>query len=78
MLIPPRSPDLNPIENIFHIVKNDLGRQAICENITPESFSEFEERILNTLDNTSVDVIDRTIDSMSGRINAVIKSKDSE
>ena len=28
-----------------------------------------------TLDNTSVDVIDRTIDSMSGRINAVIKSK---
>jgi transposase len=74
-VIPPRSPDLNPIENIFHIVKNDLGRQAICENITAESFSEFEERILNTLDNTSVDVIDRTIDSMSGRINAVIKSK---
>ncbi len=56
-VIPPRSPDLNPIENIFHIVKNDLGRQAICENITAESFSEFENRILNTLDNNSVDVI---------------------
>ena len=74
-VIPPRSPDLNPIENMFHLVKNDLQRQAICENITAESFSEFEKRILNTLDETSVDVIDHTIDSMSGRINAVIKSK---
>ena len=70
-----RSPDLNPIQNMFHLVKNDLQRQAICENITAESFSEFEKRILNTLDETSVDVIDHTIDSMSGRINAVIKSK---
>ena len=74
-VIPPRFPDLNPIENIFYIVKNNLGRQAICENITAESFSEFEKRILNTLDNTSVDVTDRTRDSMSGRIDAVIKSK---
>jgi transposase len=38
-VIPPRSPDLNPVENMFHIVKNDLERQAICENITAESFS---------------------------------------
>jgi hypothetical protein len=40
-----------------------------------ESFSEFEKRILNALNNTSVDVIYCTIDSKSGRINAVIKSK---
>ena len=71
----PHSPDLNPIENISHIVKNDLERQAICENIMAESFSEFEKRILNALNNTSVDVIYCTIDSKSGRINAVIKSK---
>jgi transposase len=38
-VIAPRSPDLNPIENMFHIVKNDLERQAICENITAESLS---------------------------------------
>ena len=38
-VIPPRSPDLNPIDNMFHIVKNDLERQAICENITAESLS---------------------------------------
>jgi transposase len=43
-VIPPRSPDLNPIETMFHIVKNDLERQAICENITAESFSYLEKK----------------------------------
>ena len=26
--IPPRSPDLNPIENIFHLVKSNLERHS--------------------------------------------------
>jgi type II secretory pathway component PulJ len=68
-VIPPHSPDLNPIENMFHLVKNDLQRQAICENNTAESFSEFEKRILNTLDETSVDVIDHTIDNNNNNNN---------
>ena len=42
--IPPRSPDINPIENIFHIVKDHLNSQAITKNITRESFGEFQER----------------------------------
>lgn len=77
-VIPPRSPDLNPIENIFHIVKSDLERQAIAENTTAESCSDFGKRVLNTLDNTSVDVTYRTIRSASGRVNAVTKCKDSK
>ena len=32
--IPPRSPDINPIENVFHLVKNLLESEAIQENIT--------------------------------------------
>ena len=32
--IPPRSPDLNPIENIFHLVKRYLDQEAISRNIT--------------------------------------------
>jgi transposase len=43
-VIPPRSADLNPIENIFHIAKRQLERQAIDNNITAESFSDFENR----------------------------------
>ena len=74
-VIPPRSPDLNPIENIFHIVKNKLECEAISKHITTESFNDFEKRIINVLDNLSVEFIDRTISSMHRRINAVIKCK---
>ena len=31
--IPPRSPDLNPIENLFHVVKSELEDQAITTAI---------------------------------------------
>ena len=34
--IPPRSPDLNPIENIFHIVKKQLEDEALNLHITNE------------------------------------------
>ena len=32
--IPARSPDLNPIENLFHLVKKNLENEAIENNIT--------------------------------------------
>ena len=39
--ISPRSPDLNPIENIFHLVKHYFDQEAISRNIMRESFDEF-------------------------------------
>ena len=33
-MIAPRLPDLNSTENKFHIVKNELKRQAIRKHIT--------------------------------------------
>ena len=39
--IPPQSPDLNPVENIFHLVKLYSDCEAICRNIVRESFDEF-------------------------------------
>ena len=74
-VIPPRSPDLNPIKNIFHIVKNELVSEAIHKHTIVESFDEFEKRITNVLDNISVEFMDRTIHSMRERINDVIKCK---
>ena len=72
-VIPPRSPDLDPIENIFHIVKNNLECKAISKHITTESFNDFEKRIIKVLDNLSVEFIDRII--RHRHINAVIKCK---
>ena len=73
--IPARSPDLNPIENIFHLVKTSLEREVIALNITSETFEDFSSRVLKSFDNLSVDLVDCTIVSLSKRVKAVIKSK---
>lgn len=73
--IPPRSPDLNPIENIFHIIKRKLQSDAIEQNITYESYWDFKERIKQTFSAISPKLIDKTIASMSTRIDLVIASK---
>ena len=41
--IPAGSPDLNPIENVFHIVTNSLREEAIKKCIEAESFLQFQE-----------------------------------
>ena len=39
------SADLNPIENVFHLVSKSLARQAILKNITRETFAQFSARV---------------------------------
>ena len=73
--IPPRSPDINPIENIFHQVKRQLNYDAIEKNIQQESFKMFSERVKKTMENFPTSIIDKTIDSMDKRIGLIIKSK---
>ena len=73
--IPPRSPDLNPIENIFRLIGKQLKREALERNICHETFAHFSERVEKTALNFSPEIIDKTIDSMPRRINAVIKNK---
>ena len=73
--IPARSPDLNPIENIFHLVKKSLDDEALTNNITSETFNEFSERVLKSMENLSTEIIDRTIASLSNRVDAVLKAR---
>lgn len=40
--IPSRSPDLNPCESIFHIVKDSLDDEAIEKHINKESFGDLK------------------------------------
>ena len=73
--IPPRSPDLNPIENTFHLVKKRLKDEAIRLRITEESFEHFKQRLLNCLDSLDVPTIDRTILSMPKRVKGILTEK---
>ncbi len=48
--IPARSPDLNPIENTFHLVKKSLDNEALANNITSGTFNEFSARVLKSME----------------------------
>ena len=72
--IPPRSPDLNPIENIFHIVSRKLQKDAIDQSITRESYQEFCDRVRRTIYDISHQLIDKTIESMNTRIADIVRN----
>ena len=73
--IPPRSPDLNPIENTFHLIGKKLKKDAIEMNLEQETYEQFVRRVKKTVLNFDQGIIDKTIASMPRRIAAVIKSK---
>lgn len=73
--IPPRSPDINPIENIFHLVKKSLHEEAIKKSITKESYQEFSARVINTVTNFPLSIIDKTIGSINRRLELICKTK---
>ena len=62
--IPPRSPDFNPIEDVFNFVKSELRTQAFEQNINYETFDQFSAKVKHTLENTLTKYIDKTIESM--------------
>jgi len=68
LTIPARSPDINPIENLFNSIKVLIREEAIHKNITRETFDEFSDRVIQTLYRFPVDVINKTIESMNKRI----------
>ena len=73
--IPARSPDLNPIENVFHLMNKALKKEAIENKITKESFEDFSQRCVKMTENFPVEIINKTIDSMHKRVNLMLKSK---
>ena len=73
--LPPRSPDLHPIENLFHIASNKLKQQAVSQNITKESFEQFKQRAVNTMYSIRIETINNLIESMNVWLNDVIRYK---
>lgn len=73
--IPARSPDLNPIENIFHTVRKQLKQDALDRHIRRENYQQFCERIHSTIMSTSLGYINNTIASLPARMLAVVRSR---
>ena len=69
--IPPRSPDLNPIENVFNNFKHDLAKGALQGQIQKESFDEFKIRVLQTHFNCNSSIIDHTVATVHDRLKLV-------
>ena len=73
--IPARSPDLNPIENLFHLVSRQLEKDALDMEITSENFEQFSSRVKTTMRNFPVSTIDNIIMSMGKRVATIIKKR---
>ena len=69
--IPLRSLDVNPIEHLFHSMREKLRQQALKQNITHETFPEFSDRVTTTLKNFSITKINKTIESMNNRLQLI-------
>ena len=57
------------------MIKVELDKQALELNITRETYEEFSERVIRTIKNMPVDVVDEIIESMDNRISLVLSSK---
>lgn len=57
-------PGLNPIENVFHIVRKMLDDEAIHLEIVCESFEEFKSTVMCFFDSVATELIDCTTRSM--------------
>ena len=70
MKIPPRSPDINCIENVFHSIKLAIQKDAIRRGITTESFLQFQARAAKIIREYSTEYIDKVIDTMGNRVDS--------
>ena len=66
--LPEHSPDLNAIENVFHLLYKILREDAVCRNLTKEIFRQFSERIIETVLAFPIDMIDQSIKSIPRHI----------
>ena len=66
---PSHSPDLNPIENLWSIIKQKLEKEDIWKK------SEFIEKIEKVWEELSEEIVQNCIDSMPRRLSMCIKNE---
>ena len=70
--IPAKSSDLDPIGNVFHIVRKRINAQIKESNVTRQTWDEFKQMIQYNIWSTSRNVIDKTISSMFKRLTEIV------
>lgn len=71
--IPSKSPDINVIENLFNDSKQQLAKQALQQNITEESRTQFASRIEEMLASYSVNRVNKLVDSLPNRMKLLVQ-----
>jgi hypothetical protein len=75
--IPARSPDFNPIENIFNNIRAYLKEEVERKKITKENYVQFSARVKTTIEQYPLVTINKTIDSMMKRMRLTKEGKGS-
>ena len=75
--IPPRSLDLNPVENFSHLINIELKKDTISRHIQSESLEQFSARVRSIIMKFPSEKIDKIFDSMDKRIGLVMKANGS-
>ena len=52
---------------MFNIVRRQLKEQAVAQKITRETFEKFSARIVESLKNFPIEIMDKTIESIPKR-----------
>ena len=76
--IPPRSPDINAIENFFNLEKDRLTTDTIVNNIIWESSQHFSKRVRETTLSMDKAIINKIIKSVNKRMDSIISKKGSK
>ena len=74
-VIPARSPDINPIENLFNVVRKNIEAEILQKNIIYQSWDEFVERVKFHIWSVPKEYINKTVGSMPNRIKEIVKRK---
>ena len=75
--IPPRSPDLNPVEHFFHLTNMELKKDTISGRTQSEFFEQFSGRVRRIIMELPSEKNEKIIDSMGKPIGLVIKTNGS-
>jgi transposase len=69
MVWPANSPDLNPIENVWRILKYRIGKRL------PRNLTELRQYLIEEWDRLSLEDYDKYIKEMPQRCDAVIQAE---
>ena len=66
---PPASPDQNPIENVWSVMKDTISKKTI------RTIREFEQEIIRAWNDLSIELAETLVDRMKRRTDSLIEAK---